>query len=444
MNHKTALAVALGTLLAASVYVPATLAQSGSGHGGDSAQPNTRAARRAKSGAAAEQPAPLFPKATRVEPKQVAAKALAKQLTQLFDLQQEDKNDEVIAGAEKILANPAAGAFDKATASYFAGYAWLGKDTESYGNAITHLTRAIDENGLSNNTHYQIMLQVAQMQMNSEKYADAAITAQRFLAETQSEDPRAHIVLGNAYYRLEKYPESIAAVKKALAAKPEQNENLLRLLVANYMEIDQPLEAAKLFEELLVSSPNDKVLLQNLASVYQQADQDAKAAEVLGRMRAAGLMTTAKDYEVAYRLLAIIAGREKDALALIEEGLQKGILTPSYDVYAYIGNIHYNTDQLPQAIEAWGKAAPLAKDGEMYLNLAKLQSMEAMWAASKASIQQALARGVKKQGDAYMTLARAEQGLGNKPAVLAAFREAAKYPETREQANKALKQAAGK
>ena len=80
----------------------------------------------------------------------------------------------------------------------------------------------------------------------------------------------------------------------------------------------------------------------------------------------------------------------------------------------------------------------------MYLNLAKLQSMEAMWAASKASIQQALARGVKKQGDAYMTLARAEQGLGNKPAVLAAFREAAKYPETRDQANKALKQAGGK
>lgn len=199
-----------------------------------------------------------------------------------------------------------------------------------------------------------------------------------------------------------------------------------------------------MLEELVAKKPGDKALLQNLASAYQQAEQDAKAGEVMDRMRAQGLLTESKDYEAAYRLMANIQGREKDAIALINEGLQKGLLQPSHDVYAYIGNAYYNAEQIPQAIEAWNKAAPLGKDGETYLNVGKLQASEEKWNEAKAAAQQALAKGVRKPGDAWLVVARAEFGLGNKNAVLAAYREAAKYPETRAQAEKALRQAAGK
>jgi hypothetical protein len=46
------------------------------------------------------------------------------------------------------------------------------------------------------------------------------------------------------------------------------------------------------------------------------------------------------------------------------------------------------------------------------------------------SVMQAKAKGVKRQGDIWQVLARAENGLGNKAASTAALKEAAKYPET--------------
>ena len=133
----------------------------------------------------------------------------------------------------------------------------------------------------------------------------------------------------------------------------------------------------------------------NLASIYLRAEIPAKAAQVFDRMHQAGLLTESKDYENGYKLLANINGREKDAAALIHEGLDKGVLLPSFEVYNYLGQTHYFADQIPQAIAAWEKAAPLGKDGETYLYLAKVLSQEDKRDKdAMANARLALAKGV--------------------------------------------------
>jgi tetratricopeptide (TPR) repeat protein len=145
----------------------------------------------------------------------------------------------------------------------------------------------------------------------------------------------------------------------------------------------KPAEAAALLEKQLAANPNDKKTMLNLAALYMQAEQDAKAGAMFDKMRAAGLLTESKDYDTAFRLLANIDGREKDAMAMIDEGLKKGILQPSYEMYAFQGTVYYEADDMTQAIEAWSKGAPLSKDGEMFLNVAKLQMDDDKWAAAK-------------------------------------------------------------
>ena len=444
MKKSLLLSAAL-TLVLLPMQVATVQAQTESG-GVDSPKANTRAAKRAREAKeqGASKAVPLFAKATRVEPKQSGAPALSKQLAALFELQEKNDNDAAIAKADAILADPRASAFDKSSAGYIAGYAWLGKDSDNYQNASKYIEGAILADGLSNNTHYQMMLQLAQMLTSDDKHDRSLAYVDRYLTETASEDPKAYTLKANVLYQMKRYADSAEAVKKALAASPKQDDNLIRLLVANYVELDKPAEAAKVLEDLLSRAPNDKALMLNLASVYQQSGNDAKAGQVFDRMRSAGLMTESKDYETGYRLLANIDGREQEALAVINEGLQKGILTPSYDLYAYQGQVYYSADQTAKAIESWSKAAPLAKDGEMYLNLGKLHAGEEHWAAAKAAARTALEKGVKKKGDAWLVVARSEFGLGNKPAVLAAYREAAKYPETKKVAESALRQASGK
>lgn len=440
---KTLLLSAMLTTLLAPLPMVVAHAQTQSG-GVDDRRANTRATRRNAEQAKAKAAEPMFPQATREEPK-ADKSALLKQHDKLQKLAEDQKNDEIIALADEMLADPKANAVDRSYAAYYASNAWLDKGSDEVAdrNAARYLKRAIDENGLPNNAHYQNMLQLAALLKNDEKFADSLVYVDRFLAETKANDAKAYQIKAEAEYFGGRYAEAAATARKAMDLGIG-SESLTKLLVSSYQEMDKPQEAAKMLEELVAKKPGDKALLQNLASAYQQAEQDAKAGEVMDRMRAQGLLTESKDYEAAYRLMANIQGREKDAIALINEGLQKGLLQPSHDVYAYIGNAYYNAEQIPQAIEAWNKAAPLGKDGETYLNVGKLQASEEKWNEAKAAAQQALAKGVRKPGDAWLVVARAEFGLGNKNAVLAAYREAAKYPETRAQAEKALRQAAGK
>lgn len=438
MNKSLLLSAALAAvLLPAPLMVAHAQTQSG---GVDAPKANTRAARKAQ-GAATKQEV-LFPNSKRVEPPQTGDKSLVKQLDKMVALQGEQKADEAIAVADQVIADPKATAFDRGFANYVAANAWLDKDTASYTNAITYLNKAIGENSLSNNAQFQMMLQLSNMLKNEERYPESLAMVDRYLTESGSDNPKAFASKADTLYRMGRYADSLDIVKKALATG-QGDDSLTKLLVANYQELNRPGDAAKTLEDMLAKKPGDKQLMLALASSYQQADQDAKAGEVFDRMRAGGMLTESRDYESGYRLLANIPGREKDAVAFINEGLQKGILTPDYNVYSALGTIHYNADQIPQAIEAWSKAAPLAKDGEMYLNLGKLQVGEEKYADGKVSGQQALAKGVKKKGEAWLVVARAEFGLGNKPAVLAAYREAAKYPETKKQAETALRQAAG-
>jgi predicted Zn-dependent protease len=404
MKSTLLLSAALALLLPAAM--PAH-AQSDGG-GVDSGRANTRAARKAEAAKknAATNQAPLYPNATRESPEQKGDKSVAKDMDALFKLQEkEGAEDEIIAKADQILASPSANAFDKSSAAYLAGAAWQGKETNGYANAIKYYQLAVDNNGLHNNNHYRAMLQLSQMLDADEHHAEALKMVDRFLAETKSDDASA-----------------------------------MKIKTQILVGMDKPAEAAAMLEKQLAANPNDKKAMYNLAALYQQAGDDKKAGAMFDKMRAGGLLTESKDYEMAFRLLGNIEGREKDAMALIDEGLAKKILEPSYEMYAFQGRTYYEADDTAKAIEAWSKGAPMSKDGEMYLNVAKLQLDADHWAQAKEAATQAQAKGVKKQGDVYQVLARAENGLGNKAASQAALKEAAKYPETKKWAEAALRQ----
>ena len=409
MKSPLLLSAALLFLLPAAPVTQAWAQETG---GVDTRRANTRAAKRAadqKANAATNQ-APLYPNATRVSPKQSGAKEIAKQMDALFKLQEGEGNESaLIAKADAILADPRATPFDKSSAAYLAGGAWQGKENGPFPNTIKYYRMAIDANGLHNNNHFRVMLQLAQILDADGQHDEALKTIDRFQAETKSDDANA------------------AAIRTQIL-----------------LGMDRPKEAAASLEKMLAAKPNDKKIMMNLASLYMQSDQDAKAAAMFDKMRAAGLLTESKDYEVGYHLLANIDGRQKDALALIDEGLAKGVLKPSADMYAFQGQVYYAQDQTDKAIAAWSKGAPMSKDGEMFLNVAKLHAGEEHWAAAKAAAHSALDKGVKKPGGAWQVIGQSEKESGNKAGALAAYREAAKYPETRKWADASIKAAGAK
>ena len=98
-------------------------------------------------------------------------------------------------------------------------------------------------------------------------------------------------------------------------------------------------------------------------------------------------------------------GREAEAIAVIEEGLAKGILEPNYEAYVALAQSYYFSKQDAKAIDAYRKAAPLDDDGETYLNLARVLWQADRIAEAKQAAQPALDKGLDTPEDARKILA---------------------------------------
>lgn len=378
----------------------------------------------------------LYPNAVRKEPKIKPVARLQRDVQKLVEAYDEQKYDQVIERGEKLVGNKSAGAYERAMAFQLIGVAK--NEQEDGAGAIEAFVNAIQADGLDNNGHYQMMLQLAQLQAQEDRFQEASATLDRFLDETRSEAAQALALRGSIAYQMEDYGNAVTYMKRAIAASPEPQDSWNQMLMATYINQENYPEAIKLGEALLAKKPDDARLLYNIATMYAQADQDDKATALLEQGRSKGLLDE-RGYRQLYALYMNMEKKEAQAISVIDDGLAKGVLKPSAEIYTVLGQAYYFSDQTGKAIESYRKALPFAKDGETALNLARLLSNEEQFAESKALAQDAIAKGLRRPGDAWMVIARNEFGLGNRSAMVAAYREAAKHPETKEQAEGWLK-----
>ena len=359
----------------------------------------------------------LYPDATRQEPEAKGSPKVQTKLNKLIEAYNKalDQEDEAKATAgyttartlaDEIIANGSANAYDKALAAQIASQAALNTDDEAAAEG--YLKQAVDANALGNNQHFQLMLQLAQLQLQKDDYTNGFATLDKYLAESKSKRPADFAFKGQYLYQADRFAECIPPLKQAIetSTNPEDKvDNWTQILMVCYQEAGQLAEAVKVAEQLAAKSPNDKRAQMNLASIYLNSEQEAKAAAVLEKLRAAGLMTEEKDYRQLYLTYANMEGKEKDVIAVVNEGLQKGIVKPDYQTYLALAQAHYYSEQIPQAIEAWQKAAPLSKDGETYLNLARVLWQEDRIPEAKVAARAALDKGLKKPDDAKKIIA---------------------------------------
>jgi tetratricopeptide (TPR) repeat protein len=344
-----------------------------------------------------------YPAAAREEPDAKASAKLTPKLQKLFAAYDEGDTAAAQPLADEVLANADANPYEKSIAARIIGSMYLGEDD---AKAMAYLQQSIQSNGLINNDHYESMLIVAQLQMQDGKYQESLATLDKFLSETRSTQPEHMVLKGNALYRLERYPEAIAVLKPAVEATPEPRADWTQLLMGAYAASDQPAEAAKLAEKIAAGTPSDKRAQINLAATYLQSEQYDKAAAIYEKLRAAGELTEDRDYRNLYALYFNTQGKEREVVAVINDGLAKGILKPDHATYAALAQAYFFSEQPGKAIEAFQKAAPLAPDGETYLNLAKILANEGRSAESKKAAQQAIDKGLKNPQAARDLLSR--------------------------------------
>lgn len=363
-----ALTAALGMLVLAPIVHAGPQSQTMS-------KQEERARRRAELGKdpqkAAEAKPALYPNATRQSPEAKVSPKLMKHLQELQARYEKDDWAGVISKAEELAAMPAANAYEKSFAYSMAGNAAANMDDQA--KAGEFFAKAVDANGMENDGHFSTMYNLAIIQFGNEKYADSLKTMDRFLAESKSDKP-----------------EHLAFRAGVLA------------------NLDRHDEAAAIYKDLVAKNPDDKRLLMNAVAALQNGDKFDEANVLLESAYKRGMLTEKRELRALY-IGYMNAQRWDDAKKVIDDGVAKGILQKDADLardYQILAQNAYMDDKIPQAIELYKLAAPLAADGEAYLNLAKVLDYADRKAEAKAAAKQALEKGVKKPEEANRILAR--------------------------------------
>ncbi len=389
-----------------------------------------------------EKPAQKYPNATRTEPAFPKTK-ISKQWQALVSSVTAGEANAIIAAAQAVIDNPDASKNERSEAAYQIAFTYLKLDNTALAKPVQYAELAIATDGLNNNQHFSLMLVLSQMQLAEKKYEQALTTINRFAAETGINDLAVEKVRGNSLYRLSRFAEAAPVLQKAYDLDKGADPNLGAMLIDSYTRTNQKAKADAIAAKAgtALSDGADGGQLQQLLTLAS-AKQYAKAAELFETLYAQGKITNMAGYEAGYVSNLNQDGKEARAAKIINDGIAKGVIVPDAKVYNLLGQANYYSNNADAAIQAWSKGEALAKDGEQNRMLAQILCEEGRYAECKAQAQKALSRGVQDKGAVYLSLAEAESedGLNNRAAMIAALKEAAKYPEYQAEANNRLKQ----
>lgn len=331
------------------------------------------------------------------------------------------------------------------------GLANIKFNASDYKGAIENYKKLIELNSLPNDAHFDSMYNMVNAYVGDEQYEAASAALKTWREQGKRETADSYALEGNIDYRMQKYPEAIAAIKKAQSLTDQPKESWNTILMAAYNESGQTGQASSVIDEQLAKNPNDKKIIQNALVIYSQSNENEKAVKLLDREHSQGLMTEENDYLTGARIYARTGqnmdnGGDQVALkgaALLQEGLSKGVVKASADNYKLLGDTYMIANDQGKALEAYNKAAPLATNGDIDYRRAQVIGAQQNFAEAKAAIEKAIARGVTHKGKAYILLGKLDLGLKDNAGARAAFEKAAQDPETKSEAADELKKVHG-
>lgn len=390
-----------------------------------------------------------YPNATRSEPKNdLTSERDHKTLQAAIDANNAGDEAKVQENAQKIL--------DSSKSKYAKGIALqllanLKYNAGDYKGAVALYKQLLDLNSLPNDSYFGSMLNMVAAYMADEQYQQAGEQLQAWREQGKRETADSYALEGNIDYRLQKFPEAITALNKAIALNGGASKDSWdQLLLACYGETKQYDLMDKMVDEALTKDPTKTTQLNNALVYYQNNGDYARMGTLMEKAAAKGALTTEDDYMRMGQVFAVMA-QNADNQAQAEsyaakgtqavlDGIAKGVVKPGYKPYKLIGDTYRIAGNTAKAMDAYAKAAPDAPDGELDLVRAQVLIQDQLkYAEGKAALQQALKKGVKRQGAAYLLLGNAELKMKNNAAAIAAYKRAAEDSETAPMARDMLK-----
>jgi len=363
-----------------------------------------------------------------------------KKLTEAQELIEADKYNEGLAVLRELERDTKLSNYEKAqTYNYFA-YTYF--TMERYADAIKAYENVLRQPDLPEALEVNSIYTLAQLYFIQEDYPKAIDIINRWFKMVEKPTENAYMLLGQAYYQLEKYKESLVPLKEAYKMVKDRGdvpkENLLLLLRVDYFSLGDYKNMLAILKELVVLYPKSEYW-KTMAGTYSEMKQLDRQMSIFELLYEHGDLERGNE-QLNLANLYLLHEVPYKAAKVLDKGMKQGVIKSDVRNLRLLSQAWLQAQESKKSIDPLKEAARLSDEGDVDVTLAQahinLDNYKDAVEALRAGLRK---RGVKRIDQAYVMLGMALFELKQYNASIEAFSEAAKDRRSKSTADSWIK-----
>lgn len=361
-----------------------------------------------------------------------------KRITKYSEMLADEKYAEAKSGLLSIVGKSGSSGYVDAVIYQLLGH--IDSLQGNYAASAANFKKSIDLDAMPNSTHFQMMLQYAQLLMLGDDHVGGLKALEDYMKVVDEIPDSAFAIKANAHAQLEQFREGKAAIKQAIQLSDKPSESWYQLLLAMHSELSEYTEMGEVLKTLISMSPNKKTYWMQLHSVLFTLKKDKESLAVWELAYRKNLFDKESDYLQLFKLYSYndIPYKAADTL---QKSLDENKVESNFKNWKQLGAVWYESRELRKALSAYDKASEFATDGDMDLTRSYLYLDLEEWSNAVSAITNALQKGGlddNKTGNAWLMLGMSQASLKNYSKARTAFNNAMKYEKSRGNADQWL------
>jgi lipopolysaccharide biosynthesis regulator YciM len=303
-----------------------------------------------------------------------------------------------------------------------------------FANALSTLQPAVQQNILPGSEQREAQLTLGKLLVANGQYQPGLDMLRNSLQGQENPPPDVLMALAQGYAQSGQCRQAAPEAKRAIDSAADSPSEWYQLLISCLYQEHDYAGAAEQLEAVLSRYPDQTQYWAQLGNAYAQAGDASRALAVYALMYRQGLIRQSQDYLNLASLYAQNSVPYQSALVL-QEGLQSGAVAASEANFTLLANAWQDAGDLDRAVAALGEAEKQSKSGDPLVAQAQIYTERHEWFSAIDSAKKAINKGgLKRPGRAWLLQGIAEVQNRQYDEGTAALREAAKYDESRAQA----------
>jgi len=340
-------------------------------------------------------------------------------------------NKTAIAVLTKLLEKPKLTPYERAISLQIRGGAYYAEG--NIKGTIKDWEAAIATGAFNQSEIDSLTPNIGQLYIAEGQYVKGATILENWLRNGGKANDRIHLMIAQSWLQADEYRKALPHAEAAFRMANPKKKKHFDILNYIYHELKMPAKQAALLEEEVSIWPDDKKIWRAIASLKQQANKSREAFEVNKIMYLNGMLQKEREllalaqyysyYEVPYR-----------GASILEREMNAGRVSKSKKNLELLANMWRQAREYDRAIPILTAAANIAADGSLYEKLGEAYYAEEQYDKAEKAFRKAIAKGIKKPGNAYVLIANSLYERDKPRAAIKEFQKAAEYPYSRKTA----------